>query len=53
MEERVKIRAVQMDILRLLLGIRRMNKVTNAQSYGLCDGSAIMKEWEMKGLLKE
>ena len=35
-EERSKIRAVQMDNLRGLLGIRRMDKVLNAQIRQLC-----------------
>ena len=35
-EERSRIRAVQMDNLRGLLGIRRMDKVLNAQIRQLC-----------------
>ena len=35
-KERSRIEAVQMDNLRGLLGIRRMDKVTNAQIRELC-----------------
>ena len=35
-KERSRIRAVQMDNLRCLLGIRRMDKVTNARIRELC-----------------
>ena len=41
-EEKSRIRAVQMDNLRGLLGIRRMDKVPNARIRHLC--------WVMKGV---
>ena len=65
--ERSRIRAVQMDNLRGLLGIRRMDKVPNARVRQLCgvtkcvdekidevfsDGSAMWREWRMTGLLR-
>ena len=37
-KERSRIRAVQMDNLRSLLGIRRMDRVPNAQTRELCRG---------------
>ena len=43
-KERSRIRAVQMDNLRGLLGIRRIDKVSNAQTRELCR--------VMKGLMK-
>ena len=66
--ERSWIRAVQMDNLRALLGIRRMDKVPNAQIRQLCrvtkgvdekidkgffsDGLDIWREWRMTRLLR-
>ena len=61
--ERYRIRAVQIDKLRGLLGIRRMDKVPNARIRELCgvtkglmkvfsDGSAMRREWRMTGLLR-
>ena len=44
-KERSSIRAVQMDSLRGLLGIRRMDKVLNARIRELC---AVMKGVEEK-----
>ena len=68
-KERSRIRAVQMNNLRGLLGIRRMDSVPNARIRELCgvtkavdenrsmklfiEGSAILREWEMIGLPKE
>ena len=61
-----RIRDVQMDKLRGLLGIKRMDRVLNAQIREMCgvmkgwmkgltevfsDGSAILKEWRRIGLL--
>ena len=61
-KESSRIRAVQMDNLRGLLGIRRMNKVPNARIRQLCgvtkdvdekiDGSVIWREWRITGLLR-
>ena len=58
-KDRSRIRDVQMDNLRGLLGIRRMNKVPNSWIRQLCgvmkvfsDGSAMWKERRMTGLLK-
>ena len=57
-----KIRAVQMDNLRSLLGVRRMDRVPNARIRQLCgvtkgvdeniDGSAMWREWRITGLLR-
>ena len=63
-EERSRIRVIQMDSLRDLLGIRRMNKVPNAWIRQLCrvTKSADKKidkgvlrwfgEWKMTGLVR-
>ena len=55
-EERSRIKAVQIDNLRGLLGIRRMDKVPNAQIKQLCrelkvfpNGSAMWRRWRMTG----
>ena len=61
--ERSWIRAVQMDNLRGLLGISRMDKVPNVRIREFCgvmkglvkvfsDGSAMWREWRMTGLLR-
>ena len=61
--EKSRIRAIQMDKIRGLLGIRRMNKVWNAQIRQLCrvtevlmklssDGSAMWREMRMSGLIR-
>ena len=53
-KERSKIRAVQIDNLRGLLGIRKMDRVPTArirELYGVV-GLAILKEWRVIGLLK-
>ena len=61
-EERSRIRAVQMDNLRGLLSIKRMDKVPNSlirklfgKTKGLMkmfsDGSPMWREWRMMGLL--
>ena len=58
-----RIRAIQMDNLRGLLGIGRMDKILNARirellrvTNGLVkvfsDGSAMWKEWRMTGFLR-
>ena len=58
-KRRSTIRAVQMDNLRDLLGIRRMDKVPNARIRQLCgvtkgfsDGSAMWRECRMTRLLR-
>ena len=66
-KERSRIRAVQVDNLRGLLGIRRMDKALNARIRELCgvtkgwtnelmkvfyDGSAMRRGWRMTGLLR-
>ena len=66
-EDRSRITAVQMDNLRDLLGIRRMDKVPNARKRQLCgvtkgvdekidevfsDGSDMWRDWRMTGLLR-
>ena len=61
-KERSRIRAVQMNNLRGLLGIRRMDKVPNTRIRQLCgvtrgadekiDGLAMRREWRMTGLLR-
>ena len=60
--ERSRIRVEEMDNLRGLLCISRMNKIPNARIRDLCgvakgvnemiDGLAILKEWRMIGLIK-
>ena len=63
-KEKSRIRAVYMDNLIGLLGIRRMDKfpnvrikqlweVTEGLMKVLSDGSARWREWRMKGLLRE
>ena len=62
--ERSRIRAVQMNNLRGLLGITRIDKVSNAWIRELCKvmkglikvfsgGSAKWRKWKMKALLRE
>ena len=62
-KERSRIRAVQMEHLRGLLVIRRMNKVANAwirELFGVLkglmkvfsEGLAMLREWRMTGLLR-
>ena len=62
-KERSKIRAVQMDNLRCLLDIMKINKVPNAWIRELCgvtkevdertdDDSAMWRKWRVTGLLK-
>ena len=62
-KERSRIRAVEMDNLRGLLGIRRMDGIPNSQIRELCgvmkvlrkvfsNGSAMWREWRMTGLLR-
>ena len=61
-KERFRIRAVQIENLRFLLGIRRMDKVPNAQIKQLCrvtkgvdeniDGLDIWRGWRTTGLLR-
>ena len=55
-----RIRAVQMDSLRGLLGISKMNKVLNARIKQLCevmklfsDSSSMWREWRMTRLIRE
>ena len=63
-KERSRIKAVQMDNLRGLLGIRRMGRLLNAQIRELCrvtkglmkvfsGGSAMGRKWRMIGVLRE
>ena len=62
-KEKSRTRTLQMDNLKGLLGIRRMDKVQNAWIKELCgvtkgpmkafsDGSAMWREWIMTGFLK-
>ena len=62
-KERSRIRAIQMDNLRGLLGIKRMDKIPNSLLRELCrmmnlvdlrvnDSSAVCREWREKGLLR-
>ena len=62
-KRRYRIRAVQIDNISSLLGIRRMDKVLNArirEFYGgtkglmkvFSDGLAIWREWRKTGLLR-
>ena len=61
-KERSRIRVVQMDNLRGLLGIRRINKFRNARLRQFCrvmkgvdekiDGLAIWRGWRTTGLLR-
>ena len=51
-KERSTIRAIQMDNLRVLPGIRRMYRVPNARIRELC-GVAKGVEWRRIGLLRE
>ena len=58
-EERSRIRAVHMENLRGLLGIKRMDKIPNPRIKKLCGlmkvfsgGSAMWSEWRMIGLLR-
>ena len=67
-EERARIRVVQMDKIRSLLGIRRMDRVPNARIRELCGmakgvderikrkifsiGLVTWKGWKMTGLLR-
>ena len=58
-KERSRIRVVQMDSLRSLLGIRRMDKVTNTRINQLCgvtkvlsNGSSMWREWRVTGFAK-
>ena len=50
--EESRIRAVQMDNLRGLLGIRRMNKVPNAQIRDLCGVTRGVEERIDEGVLR-
>ena len=50
--EKSRIRAVQMDNLRGLLGIRRMNKVPNAQIRDLCGVTRGVEERIDEGVLR-
>ena len=49
--ERSRIRAVQMNNLRDLLGIRRMDRVPNAQIRELCGGTKVVDERIDEGVL--
>ena len=51
-KERSRIRAVQMDNLRFLLGIRKMDKVSNARIRELCGVMNIWREWRTTVLLR-
>ena len=51
-KERSRIRAVQMDNLRSLLGIRRMNKVSNAQIRDLYGVTKSVEERIYEGVLR-
>ena len=52
-KNRFRMRAVHMDNLRGLLGIRRMDKVPNTQLRELFfDGSVLWREWRMTRLLR-
>ena len=58
-KKKSRIRAVQMDNLRGLLGVRRMVKDLKSQIKELCrvmkvfsSGSAMWREWRMTGLLR-
>ena len=61
-KEKYRIWVVQIDSLRVLLGIGLMDKVPNARIMQLCgvrndvnekiDGSAMWREWRMRGLLR-
>ena len=44
-EERSRVRAVQMDNLRGLLGIRRMDRVPNARIMELCEVKKGLVVW--------
>ena len=50
-EERSRIRAVQMDNLRLLQGIRRMDRVSNALVRELCGLKKVIDEMIDEGML--
>ena len=47
-KERSRVRAVQMDNLRELLSIRRMDRIPNAQRRELCDVKKGLNERMMK-----
>ena len=51
-KERSRIRAVQMDNLRGLLGIRRMNRVPNTWIRGLCGVKKVLDERIDEGVLQ-
>ena len=51
-EERSRIRVVQMDNLRGLLGIRRMNRVPNAKIRELCQVKKGLNERIDEGVLR-
>ena len=53
-KERSRIKAIQMDNLKGILGIRRMDRVPNTQiRVKVCShGSAMQKGWRMIGLLR-
>ena len=50
-KEKYRVRAVQMDNLRGVLGIRRMDRILNAWIRELCGMKKGLDEWIDKGVL--